>query len=90
VVIGGTGTFIAMSLVQWAGAVKGTAAGFGIYAIVSSYSPTVIIDSMRTSLYHQTDFGTAYALKIMMNNSYVLEYPTSHVFRPSLLPPDIH
>ncbi|KAK6825567.1 Major facilitator superfamily domain-containing protein 1 [Apiospora arundinis] len=68
-VIGGTGTFIAMSLVQWAGAVKGTAAGFGIYAIVSSYSPTVIIDSMRTSLYHQTDFGTAYALKIMMNNS---------------------
>ncbi|KAK8085996.1 hypothetical protein PG994_000970 [Apiospora phragmitis] len=68
-VIGGTGSFIAMALVQWAGAVQGTAAGFGIYAVVSSYSPTVIIDSMRTSLFHQTDFGTAYSLKIMMNNS---------------------
>ncbi|KAK8107053.1 major facilitator superfamily domain-containing protein [Apiospora kogelbergensis] len=68
-VIGGAGTFIAMALVQWAGAVKGTAAGFGIYAVVSSYSPTVIIDGMRTSLFHQTDFGTAYSLKIMMNNS---------------------
>ena len=71
-VIGGAGTFIAMALVQWAGAVKGTAAGFGIYAVVSSYSPTVIIDGMRTSLFHQTDFGTAYSLKIMMNNSYVM------------------
>ncbi|KAK8135095.1 hypothetical protein PG984_007107 [Apiospora sp. TS-2023a] len=68
-VIGGVGSFIAMALVQWAGAVQGTAAGFGIYAIVSSYSPTVIIDSMRTSLFHQTDFGSAYSLKIMMNNS---------------------
>ncbi|KAK8093437.1 hypothetical protein PG997_000122 [Apiospora hydei] len=68
-VIGGLGSFITMALVQWAGAVQGTAAGFGIYAIVSSYSPTVIIDSMRTSLFHQTDFGSAYSLKIMMNNS---------------------
>ncbi|KAK7949321.1 uncharacterized protein PG986_010207 [Apiospora aurea] len=76
-VIGGLGSFITMALVQWAGAVQGTAAGFGIYAIVSSYSPTVIIDSMRTSLFHQTDFGSAYSLKIMMNNSTATTTPTT-------------
>lgn len=65
----GFGTFIAMALVNWASTVSGTAAAFGIYAIVSTYSPTAIIDSMRTSLWQQTTFGTAYSLKIMMNNS---------------------
>lgn len=61
-----------MALVNWASTVSGTAAAFGIYAIVSTYSPTAIIDSMRTSLWQQTTFGTAYSLKIMMNNSYVI------------------
>ncbi|KAI1453771.1 major facilitator superfamily transporter [Annulohypoxylon moriforme] len=65
----GFGTFIAMALVNWASTVSGTAAAFGIYAVVSTYSPTAIIDSIRTSLWQQTTFGTAYSLKIMMNNS---------------------
>ncbi|KAI1852197.1 hypothetical protein JX265_013050 [Neoarthrinium moseri] len=63
------GVFIAMALVNWAPAIKGTAAAFGIYAVASTYNPTVLIDSMRTSLWKQTTFGSAYALKIMMNNS---------------------
>ncbi|KAI0886972.1 major facilitator superfamily transporter [Annulohypoxylon maeteangense] len=65
----GFGTFIAMALVNWASTVKGTAAAFGIYAIASTYSPTVIIDSIRASIWQQTTFGTAYSLKILMNNS---------------------
>lgn len=87
-VICGVGTFLSMALVQWAGAVSGTAAAFGIFAIVSSYSPTVIIDGIRTSLLHQTDFGTAYALKIIMNNSYVF-FPRIFRFKHTRRPPKL-
>ncbi|KAI1099073.1 major facilitator superfamily transporter [Jackrogersella minutella] len=65
----GFGTFISMALVNWAPGIPGTAAAFGIYAIVSTFSPTAIIDSIRTLLWKQTTFGTAYSLKILMNNS---------------------
>ncbi|KFZ24761.1 hypothetical protein V502_00765 [Pseudogymnoascus sp. VKM F-4520 (FW-2644)] len=65
----GIGVFIAMALVNWANTTQGTAAAFGIYAFAYTFGPTVIIDSIRTSMWHQEVFGSAYALKIMMNNS---------------------
>lgn len=63
------GLFISMALVNWAPTVSGTAAAFGVYAVLTSYNPTVLIDGMRASLWQQSTFGTAYSLKIMMNNS---------------------
>jgi hypothetical protein len=66
-----------MGLVNFAPSKGGTAASFGVFAIASSLGPTSIIDSIRTSLWHQSVFGSAYALKITMNNAYVppvLEY----------------
>ncbi|KAL3447473.1 major facilitator superfamily domain-containing protein [Aspergillus insuetus] len=65
----GLGTFLAMALVNFAPSKGGTAASFGVFAIASSLGPTSIIDSIRTSLWHQTVFGSAYALKITMNNA---------------------
>jgi hypothetical protein len=58
-----------MCLVNWAATTKGTAAAFGIYAFAYSLGPTLIIDSLRTSLWSQTVFGSAYALKIVLNNA---------------------
>jgi hypothetical protein len=40
-------------------------------AIAYSFGPTLIIDSIRTSIWHQSVFGSAYALKITLNNAYV-------------------
>lgn len=37
-----------------------------------SLGPTSIIDSIRTTLWHQSVFGSAYALKVTMNNAYVI------------------
>ncbi|EQB49385.1 major facilitator superfamily transporter [Colletotrichum gloeosporioides Cg-14] len=65
----GTGVFLAMALVNWASEKAGTAAAFGIYAISSTFGPTPIIDSIRTSMWHQSVFGSAYAVKIAMNNA---------------------
>jgi hypothetical protein len=65
----GTGVFIAMALVNWTPTEKGTAAAFGIYAFAYSFGPTVIIGSIRTSMWHQEVFGLAYAVKITMNNA---------------------
>ncbi|CEL01359.1 hypothetical protein ASPCAL00943 [Aspergillus calidoustus] len=65
----GLGTFLAMVLVNFAPSKGGTAASFGVFAIASSLGPTSIIDSIRTSLWHQSVFGSAYALKITMNNA---------------------
>ncbi|ETS80088.1 hypothetical protein PFICI_07617 [Pestalotiopsis fici W106-1] len=69
VVASSLGIFISMALVNWAPTVSGTAAAFGVYAVLTSYNPTVLIDGMRASLWQQSTFGTAYSLKIMMNNS---------------------
>ncbi len=66
------GVFVAMVLVNWATTTQGTAAAFGIYAFAYTFGPTVIIDSIRTSMWHQSVFGSAYAIKIVINNSYVL------------------
>nr|XP_036582676.1 major facilitator superfamily transporter [Colletotrichum truncatum]KAF6791467.1 major facilitator superfamily transporter [Colletotrichum truncatum] len=65
----GTGVFLAMALVNWAPDRAGTAAAFGIYAISSTLGPTTIIDSIRTSMWHGSVFGSAYAVKIAMNNA---------------------
>ncbi|KAL5359152.1 major facilitator superfamily domain-containing protein [Aspergillus floccosus] len=64
----GTGVFLSMVLVNFASTNAGTAASFGIYAIASTLGPTSIIDSIRTTLWNQSVFGSAYALKVTMNN----------------------
>ena len=38
-------------------------------AVAYSLGPATIIDSIRTSIYHQSVFGSAYAIKITMNNA---------------------
>jgi hypothetical protein len=58
-----------MSLAAFSPTTTGTAAAFGIYAFASCFGPTVIIDSIRTSMWHSSVFGSAYALKIAMNNA---------------------
>ncbi|KAI5207465.1 major facilitator superfamily transporter [Aureobasidium subglaciale] len=68
-VVCGTGCFLAMALVCWAPTVQGTAAAFGIYAFAFSLGPTVIIDGVRTSMWHQGAFGTAYGIKVTINNA---------------------
>ena len=71
-VLCGAGVFLSMSLVNWANTTQGTAAAFGIYAVAYSFGPTTIIDSIRTSIWHQSVFGSAYACKITMNNASVV------------------
>ncbi|KXJ87283.1 MFS transporter [Microdochium bolleyi] len=63
------GMVASMSLVAFSNTMAGTAAAFGIYGVASSFGPTIIIDSIRTSMWHQSVFGSAYALKIAMNNA---------------------
>ncbi|KAL8409500.1 hypothetical protein RB594_007804 [Gaeumannomyces avenae] len=65
----GAGVFLAMALVSWATDTKGTAAAFGVYAVAYTLGPTSIIDSIRTSLWHGSTFGSAYAVKIATNNA---------------------
>ncbi|KEY66060.1 hypothetical protein S7711_09425 [Stachybotrys chartarum IBT 7711] len=65
----GIGVFLAMALVSWATDTNGTAAAFGVYAVAFTLGPTTIIDSIRTSMWHGSTFGSAYAVKIAMNNS---------------------
>ncbi|KAM5380855.1 hypothetical protein ACJZ2D_003379 [Fusarium nematophilum] len=65
----GLGMLLSMCLAAWGPTVSGTAASFGIYAVASSLGPTVIIDSIRTSMWYQEVFGSGYAIKIAINNS---------------------
>ncbi|KAF5863655.1 hypothetical protein ETB97_009588 [Aspergillus alliaceus] len=65
----GTGMLLCMVLVNFASSTAGTGAAFGIYAIASALGPTTIIDGIRTSLWHQSVFGSAYAIKVTMNNA---------------------
>jgi hypothetical protein len=60
---------LSMCLAAWGPSVQGTAASFGVYAFASSLGPTVIIDSIRTSMWYQEVFGSGYAIKIAINNS---------------------
>ncbi|KAJ3549977.1 hypothetical protein NM208_g217 [Fusarium decemcellulare] len=65
----GLGVFTSMLLVNFSGAVKGTAASFGVFAFAYCFGPTTIIDSTRTSMWDSTVFGSAYAIKITLNNA---------------------
>lgn len=64
----GTGTFIAMCLAAFGPNVAGTAASLGVYAFASSLGATAIIDAIRTIIWYQDSFGSAYAVKILVNN----------------------
>ncbi|KAH6709122.1 major facilitator superfamily domain-containing protein [Leptodontidium sp. MPI-SDFR-AT-0119] len=59
----------AMCLVHWSVTSQGTAAAFGLYAVAYCFGPTLIIDSIRTSIWSQSVFGSAYGLKVTMNNA---------------------
>ena len=63
------GVFISMYFVNQARTFSGTAAAFGVYVFTYSFGPTTIIDDIRTSMWHSPVFGSAYALKITMNNA---------------------
>ncbi|KAF3390620.1 Major facilitator superfamily domain-containing protein 1 [Penicillium rolfsii] len=65
----GLGMLLSMVLLNFAPSTAGTGASFGIYAIAMSMGPTSIIDSIRTTLWHQSVFGSAYSLKVTMNNA---------------------
>ncbi|KAG8163091.1 hypothetical protein KVR01_007569 [Diaporthe batatas] len=64
------GIFIAMALVNWAtDSTKGLTAAFVIYAVAMELGPTTTIDSIRTSMWHGSAFGSAYAVKFAVNNA---------------------
>ncbi|EGX92999.1 MFS transporter [Cordyceps militaris CM01] len=60
---------LSMILAAWGPTVRGTAASFGVYAFASSLGPTVIIDSIRTTMWYQEIFGSGYAIKNAINNA---------------------
>lgn len=62
------GMLLSMCLAAWGPSIGGTAASFGIFAVASSFGPTVIVDSIRTSMRYQEVFGSGYAIKIAVNN----------------------
>jgi hypothetical protein len=65
----GLGMLLSMCLAAWGPTIGGTAASFGVFTVASSFGPTVIIDSIRTSMRYQEVFGSGYAIKIAVNNS---------------------
>ncbi|CAN9372381.1 unnamed protein product [Alternaria alternata] len=65
----GLGMLLSMCLATWGPTFSGTAASFGIYGVASMFGPTVIIDSIRTSMWYQEVFGSGYAVKIAVNNA---------------------
>ncbi|KAJ5797964.1 uncharacterized protein N7503_007260 [Penicillium pulvis] len=65
----GLGMLLSMALLNFTPSKAGTGASFGIYAIAMSFGPTSIIDSIRTTLWNQSVFGSAYSLKVTMNNA---------------------
>lgn len=67
-VVCGLGMLLSMCLAAWGPSIGGTAASFGIYAVASSFGPTVTIDSIRTTMWYQEVFGSGYAVKIAVNN----------------------
>ncbi|KAM3544367.1 hypothetical protein ARSEF1564_002746 [Beauveria bassiana] len=62
------GMLVSMTLAAWGPTVGGTAASFGVYAFAASLGPTVIIDSIRTTMWYQEVFGSGYAIKNAINN----------------------
>lgn len=69
VVFCGIGVFVSMLLVTFSTGTTGTAASFAVFAFAYCFGPTTIIDGTRTSMWDSTVFGSAYSIKIMMNNA---------------------
>lgn len=69
VFICGLGMMLSMVLLNYTPSTAGTGASFGIYAVALSFGPTTVIDGIRTTLWHQSVFGSAYSLKVTMNNA---------------------
>ncbi|KAI4599916.1 hypothetical protein KJ359_001652 [Pestalotiopsis sp. 9143b] len=65
----GVGMFTSMLLLCFGSNVTGAAASLGVFAFAYCFGPTTIIDSIRTSIWDPSVFGSAYALKITMNNA---------------------
>ncbi|KAJ5639608.1 uncharacterized protein N7484_007470 [Penicillium longicatenatum] len=65
----GLGMLLSMALLNFTPSKAGTGASFGIYAIAMSFGPTSVIDGIRTTLWNQSVFGSAYSLKVTMNNA---------------------
>ncbi|KAI8271038.1 hypothetical protein K4K58_004039 [Colletotrichum sp. SAR11_239] len=65
----GVGMFTSMLLVCFANNTTGTAASFGVFAFAYCFGPATIIDSTRTAAWDSSVFGSAYSLKITMNNA---------------------
>jgi len=58
-----------MALIAYSQTTSGNAVAFRIFAFALTFGPTVIIDGIQTSMWHQSVFGSAYAVKVAMNNS---------------------
>ncbi|EXJ82209.1 hypothetical protein A1O3_06022 [Capronia epimyces CBS 606.96] len=65
------GVFTSMCLVRFASHTSGTAASFGVFGFTYCFGLTTIIDSIRTSMWHSSVFGSAYSLKFTMNNAVI-------------------
>ncbi|UPK93874.1 hypothetical protein LCI18_004809 [Fusarium solani-melongenae] len=68
-VICGTGMLLSMGLINWGTTTTSAAASYAFYAIFKTFGPVTIIEGIRTSMWHQDVFGTAYAAKVTMNNA---------------------
>ncbi|EKG16255.1 Major facilitator superfamily [Macrophomina phaseolina MS6] len=68
----GVGMLLSMSLLAWGPSISGTAASFGFYAVSYPLGPTVLIDSVRTSIWYPEIFGSGYAVKVAVNNSMII------------------
>ncbi|CAH0045905.1 unnamed protein product [Clonostachys solani] len=62
------GMLLCMCLAAFAPTVAGIAASFAIYAVATTFGPAPMIDGIRTSMSHHDVFGTAYAIKVTLNN----------------------
>jgi hypothetical protein len=71
-VVCGTGMLLSMGLINWGTTTTSAAASYAFYAIFKTFGPVTIIEGIRTSMWHQDVFGTAYAAKVTMNNAYVM------------------
>ncbi|SCO58441.1 related to MFS transporter [Fusarium fujikuroi] len=65
----GTGMLLSMGLINWGTTTSSAAASYAFYAIFKTFGPVTIIEGIRTSMWHQDVFGTAYAAKVTMNNA---------------------
>ena len=68
----GAGMLLSMGLLNWGTTTSSAAASYASYAIFKTFGPVTIIEGIRTSMWHQDVFGTAYAAKVTMNNAYVM------------------